>query len=76
MPVNANVIERGASLVPDGSGGVFSCWAPRARNVWISGSFNDWAQTSDTRLIRRNDDCYWREAGVESTFHNNRWTNF
>lgn len=54
VPFDA-AIPHGANVVADRSGVEFSCWAPRAKNVWISGSFNGWAQAPDTLLHRRGD---------------------
>jgi 1,4-alpha-glucan branching enzyme len=55
MPPHA-APEKGANVVADRSGVAFACWAPRAKNVWISGSFNGWAQKPETLLNRRGDD--------------------
>lgn len=64
MPVDLTSIEEGVNLTADGTGAVVSCWAPRARNVWLSGSFNNWSQTSKTRLIQHKDDWVGFVPGV------------
>lgn len=55
MPSDA-AVPKGANVAADRSGVDFACWAPRARSVWISGSFNGWAQTPDTLLHHLGDD--------------------
>ncbi len=38
----------GSTLVPGGA--IFRIWAPRAKDVYISGDFNSWKQDSSSRL--------------------------
>jgi 1,4-alpha-glucan branching enzyme len=39
----------GGTLVPGGA--IFRIWAPRAKDVYVSGDFNSWKQDSSSRLI-------------------------
>ena len=43
-PTDADFLPMGANMVEDGSGATFRVRAPRARNVWVRGDFNDWLQ--------------------------------
>lgn len=55
MPLDPDQQPMGANLLPDKSGAVFRCWAPRAQRVWVSGSFNGWQQLDAGELNRRGD---------------------
>lgn len=57
LPINPDSVPMGATVVADKSGVTFRCWAPRAKNVWISGSFNGWKQNPQTLLNKRG--SYW-----------------
>jgi len=52
MPSTSEPIAKGANLIASGNGAIFSCWAPGAKKVWISGSFNGWSQTDQSLLNR------------------------
>jgi 1,4-alpha-glucan branching enzyme len=52
MPSTSEPIAKGANLIAGGNGAIFSCWAPGAKKVWISGSFNGWSQTDQSLLNR------------------------
>lgn len=47
----------GANLVAGGC--TFRCWAPRARAVWVFGSFNGWKERDDVCLLVRDAHGYW-----------------
>jgi 1,4-alpha-glucan branching enzyme len=56
----------GANLTPSRSGATFRVWAPGATHVYVSGSFNDWAQ-DDASLLSKDERGYWEGfvPGVE-----------
>lgn len=55
LPLDPDNQPMGANIVPDKSGAVFRCWAPRAHRVWITGSFNNWERDDAVELNRRGD---------------------
>jgi 1,4-alpha-glucan branching enzyme len=57
FPLNPDGLPMGANVVPDRSGATFRVRAPRARNVWIRGSFNNWVLDPSSLLHRHGD--YW-----------------
>ena len=57
VPINPEAVPMGGNIVPNRSGATFRCWAPRAINVQIHGSFNDWGDDDDGQLHRRGD--FW-----------------
>jgi 1,4-alpha-glucan branching enzyme len=57
VPINPEAVPMGGNIVPNRSGATFRCWAPRAINVQIHGSFNDWGDDDDGQLHRRAD--FW-----------------
>src|SRR5947209_5334875 len=64
LPDNPGLLLKGANISADRAGATFSCWAPRARNVWICGSFNGWTQSADSLLNRHGDDWMAFMSGV------------
>jgi 1,4-alpha-glucan branching enzyme len=54
LPLDPDNQPMGANLVPDGSGIVFRCWAPRAKRVWLVGDFNGWSTDDSSLLNERN----------------------
>ncbi len=57
FPLNPDGLPMGANLVPDHSGVTFRVRAPRAHNVWVRGSFNNWVADATSRLHQHGD--YW-----------------
>ena len=56
--VHYNIYEKlGAHFIKQGkkSGVVFDVWAPRAKNVWVVGSFNDWEASDEYKMKRLGD---------------------
>lgn len=48
----------GANLTPRRDGATFRVWAPGAKSVYISGSFNGWSQNDQSLLVKDNNG-YW-----------------
>ncbi|MBS0641529.1 MAG: 1,4-alpha-glucan branching protein, partial [Proteobacteria bacterium] len=57
LPLDPDGQPMGANVVPDGSGVVFRCWAPRADRVWVVGDFNAWTANESSLLNKR--DGFW-----------------
>ena len=62
-PINPNSLPMGANVVGDKSGVTFRCWAPRAKAVYLRGSFDGWTNgwnvppPKKAKLFRHGD--YW-----------------
>jgi len=52
MALDLNSVAMGGTLVPGGA--TFRIWAPRAKNVYVSGDFNQWKQDASCLLTRIN----------------------
>lgn len=50
MAIDLNNVPMGGTLVPGGS--TFRIWAPRAKNVYVCGDFNNWKQDASCLLTR------------------------
>ncbi len=50
MALDLNSVPMGGTLVPGGA--TFRIWAPRAKNVYVSGDFNNWKQDANCLLSR------------------------
>jgi 1,4-alpha-glucan branching enzyme len=47
----------GANLVPGGC--TFRVWAPRAKAIYVSGSFNNWQKEDESCCLERDANGYW-----------------
>ncbi|TWT31710.1 alpha amylase C-terminal domain-containing protein [Blastopirellula retiformator] len=62
-PIDPNSLPMGANMVADKSGATFRCWAPRAKGVYLRGSFDGWVDgwkeppPAEAKLFRHGD--YW-----------------
>ncbi|HYF90089.1 alpha-amylase family glycosyl hydrolase [Azospirillum sp.] len=54
LPLDPDNQPMGATVVPNGSGVIFRCWAPRAERVWVVGDFNGWIPGDANLLNERN----------------------
>src|SRR5208337_3683847 len=54
---NAATNQPGMGAIPDAKGVTFRVWAPHADKVYVTGTFNDWSQTS-TPLFNEKNGCW------------------
>ena len=54
---NAATNPPGMGAIPDAKGVTFRVWAPHADKVYLTGTFNDWSQTS-TPLLNEKNGCW------------------
>jgi 1,4-alpha-glucan branching enzyme len=77
MPADQNRVgpytPMGANLLPGGC--TFRAWAPRARAVYVAGSFNSWKQADEASRLVRDANGYWSgflpgvQTGAEYKFY-------
>jgi 1,4-alpha-glucan branching enzyme len=67
FPLNPNNLPMGANVTPDGSGVTFRVRAPRAKKVWVRGTFNNWAIEDTTLLHQHGDDWIGYVDGVKES---------
>jgi 1,4-alpha-glucan branching enzyme len=65
FPLDPDSVPMGANVVPDRSGVTFRVRAPRAKKVWVRGTFNDWAADDSTLLHRHGEDWIGYVDGVK-----------
>ena len=65
FPLNPNNLPMGANVAPGGTGVTFRVRAPRAKKVWVRGTFNNWAVDDTTLLHRHGDDWVGYVDGVK-----------
>src|SRR4030042_3664606 len=57
-------MNKGMGAIPGGKGVTFRVWAPHAEKVYVTGTFNDWSNTSAPLVNEKNG--YWSTGVSEA----------
>src|ERR1017187_9187560 len=61
LNTNATTNSQGMGAIPNARGVTFRVWAPNAKKVYVTGTFNDWSKNA-TPLVSETNGCWSAEV--------------